>query len=51
MDHLLQWKLIHRSSEQLRLLMAGTPFGGGIEILSEPEGINLFLLARKSDQG
>lgn len=51
MDHLLQWKLIHRSAEQLRTLLTGTPFGSGIEILSEPEGVNLFLVARKPDQG
>jgi extracellular factor (EF) 3-hydroxypalmitic acid methyl ester biosynthesis protein len=51
MDFLLQWKLIHRSSEHLQALMAGTPFGTGIEILHEPEGINLFLVARKPEQG
>lgn len=51
MDYLLQWKLIHRSAEHLQALMAGTPFGAGIDIFSEPEGINLFLVARKPDQG
>ncbi|MBI5585590.1 MAG: cyclic nucleotide-binding domain-containing protein [Deltaproteobacteria bacterium] len=50
MDHLLQWKLIHRSPEQLKALMAGTPFGAGVEVLAEPEGVNLFLIARKPTQ-
>jgi extracellular factor (EF) 3-hydroxypalmitic acid methyl ester biosynthesis protein len=48
MDHLLQWKLIHRDPEKLRLLLADTPFGAEVEVYSEPEGVNLFLIARKT---
>ncbi len=48
MDHLLQWKLIHRDPEKLRVLLAGTPFGAEVEIFAEPEGVNLFLIARKT---
>ena len=48
MDHLLQWKLIHRDPENLRNLMADTPFGAEAEVYSEPEGVNLFLIARKT---
>jgi SAM-dependent methyltransferase len=51
MDHLLQWKLIHRSPEQLQALMAGTPFGAEVAVLTEPEGVNLFLKARKPAGG
>jgi extracellular factor (EF) 3-hydroxypalmitic acid methyl ester biosynthesis protein len=47
MDHLLQWKLIHRDPERLRALLADTPFGTEVEVLPEPAGINLFLIARK----
>ena len=48
MDHLLQWKLIHRDPEKLRGLLADTPFGAEMEVYSETEGVNLFLIARKT---
>ena len=48
MDHLLQWKLIHRDPERLRILLAGTPFGAEVEVFAGPEGVNLFLIARKT---
>ena len=47
MDYLLQWKLIHRDPEELRSLLADTPFGAEVEVYCEPEGVNLFLFARK----
>jgi extracellular factor (EF) 3-hydroxypalmitic acid methyl ester biosynthesis protein len=48
MDHLLQWKLIHRDPEKLLSLLADTPFGAEVEVYSEAEGVNLFLIARKT---
>jgi CRP-like cAMP-binding protein/SAM-dependent methyltransferase len=48
MDHLLQWKLIHRDPERLRILLADTPFNAEVEVYSEPEGVNHFLIARKA---
>ena len=47
LDYLLQWKLIHRDSTNLRSILSQTPFGADAEVISEPEGINLFLIARK----
>jgi CRP-like cAMP-binding protein len=51
MDHILQWKLIHRSPEQLRTLTAGIPFQDGVDVLAGQEGVNLFLVARKPEKG
>jgi hypothetical protein len=31
--------------------MAGTPFGAEVAVLTEPEGVNLFLKARKPAGG
>jgi hypothetical protein len=47
MDHILQWRLIHRSPEDLRELFAQSPFGPSIDVLEEEEGVNLFALAVK----
>ena len=47
MDHILQWKLIHRSPDDLRELFDQTPFGGDIHMLQEEEGVNLFAMAVK----
>lgn len=49
MDHILHWKLIHRSDKELRDIFAETPFGDQVTILSEPEGINLFAVARRQN--
>jgi SAM-dependent methyltransferase/CRP-like cAMP-binding protein len=47
MDHVLQWKLIHRDRKALHALFGDSPFGGDIQIVAEPEGINLFAVAEK----
>ncbi len=47
MDHLLHWKLIYRTREELSELFRKTRFGNDVTILSEPEQVNLFVLARK----
>ncbi len=47
MDHIFQWKLIHRDEQDLKSIFAKTPFGENIEVLSEPEGVNLFAVATK----
>ncbi len=47
MDHIFQWKLIHRDENDLKSIFDKTPFGRDIEVLSEPEGVNLFAIARK----
>lgn len=47
MDHILDWKLIHRSEEDLIRLHDGTPFAGHVSVISEDQGINLFSVAVK----
>lgn len=49
MDHIFQWRLIHRDEHDLKAIFFKTPFGDNIEVLSEGEGINLFAVATKAD--
>lgn len=49
MDHLLDWRLIHRSPRDLMTLFAQSEFGAGaVEIRREATGINLFASARRT---
>ncbi len=47
LEHILQWKIIHRSPEELREIFSKTPFGEAVEIMSEENNINLFAVATK----
>ena len=47
MDHVLHWRVIHRSESELKNLFLDTPFGNNIEIFSEEQGLNLFAFAKK----
>lgn len=48
MDHLLDWKLIHRSPQDLADLFAQSEFGHApVEVRREATGINLFASARR----
>lgn len=47
MDHLMYWRLIYRDAAELRALFVDTPFGEDVEVVSEPEGVNLFAVARR----
>lgn len=47
MDHLMYWRLIYRDARQLRDLFTDSPFGENVEILAEPEGVNLFAVATR----
>ena len=47
MDHILHWKLIYRTREELTELFSKTRFEGDIAILTEPAQVNLFVLAHK----
>ncbi len=49
MDNILQWKLIYRDAGELQQLFEQTDFGKNIEILSEPQGVNLFVKAHKPE--
>ncbi|MBU1168515.1 MAG: cyclic nucleotide-binding domain-containing protein [Proteobacteria bacterium] len=47
MDHMLDWKLIHRSETDLIHLHDDSPFRGHVRVISEAQGINLFSVATK----
>jgi SAM-dependent methyltransferase len=50
MDHILSWKLIYRSANELHQLFAESPFGNCVRIEAEEEGVNLFAIATKVDE-
>ncbi len=47
MDHILQWKLIHRSDSDLKRLFRAGGFDGQVDVFHEKEGVNLFAVGRK----
>jgi len=47
MDHILQWKLIHRNEDELQSLFRVSGSWSRVEVLSEEQGVNLFVKARK----
>jgi extracellular factor (EF) 3-hydroxypalmitic acid methyl ester biosynthesis protein len=48
MDHVLDWKLFHRTAQDLLNLFARSKFGSvPVEVRSESTGINLFALAMR----
>jgi len=51
MEHLAEWHLLYRESDELDELRAGIPQDATVEMLSEPLGINLFLKIRKAGNG
>ena len=49
MDHVLDWKLIHRSEDDMDRLFRASAFGrGATRIFFEDQRINLFAECRKS---
>ena len=43
MDHIFEWRLIHRTPEDLRRIFALSKFGDTpVDVRAEPEKINLF---------
>lgn len=49
MDHILLWRLHYREREELTDVFSQSPFSDSIEILSEKQGVNLFVKAIKPD--
>lgn len=47
MDHLLYWRLIHRSEDDLKRLFRDTGFGTRVDIVTEEEQLNLFAIAQR----
>lgn len=48
MDHLLEWKLIHRSAQHLVALFAQSKFGDApVDVRGESTGVNLFAFATR----
>ncbi len=48
MSHIVHWELLYRSAEELTELFRNTDFGPNVTIFSEPQGVNLFVLAEKT---
>ena len=46
-DHILQWKLIYRTEDDMRELFDKSRFGPGVELFTEDEGITIFAVAIK----
>jgi len=49
LDHILQWRLIHRSEGDLVNLFSRSRFGSHIRILTEESGVNLFAIATRNE--
>jgi extracellular factor (EF) 3-hydroxypalmitic acid methyl ester biosynthesis protein len=49
LDHILHWRLIHRSEEDLINLFSRSRFGSHIQVLTEESGVNLFALATRTE--
>jgi extracellular factor (EF) 3-hydroxypalmitic acid methyl ester biosynthesis protein len=49
LDHILHWRLIHRSEEDLTNLFSQSRFGNHVQVLTEESGVNLFALATRTD--
>ena len=47
MDHMLQWKLIHRTDQDLKRMFVAGGLGKDVEVFHEREGVNLFAIGRK----
>ena len=47
LDKLLRWELLYRTEADLRELFAPTPFGDRVQIIAEPERVNLFAVATR----
>jgi cyclopropane fatty-acyl-phospholipid synthase-like methyltransferase len=47
MDHILQWKLIHREEDELQSLFKASGPWSRVDVLSEEQGVNLFVKAHK----
>jgi hypothetical protein len=51
MDHILEWRLIHRTPEDLRGLFARSKFGDApVDVRAEEERINLFAFCARQDR-
>jgi extracellular factor (EF) 3-hydroxypalmitic acid methyl ester biosynthesis protein len=48
MDHLLQWRLIHRSAADLEALFRRSKFAAAPDVRTEATGINLFASAQRA---
>ena len=48
MDHVLDWRLIHRDEADMERLFAASRFGGCSRFRMEDAGVNLFAVAERS---
>ena len=47
MDHVLDWRLIYRTADELKFLFQQTAFNDNVTIFSEPQKVNLFVQGTK----
>jgi extracellular factor (EF) 3-hydroxypalmitic acid methyl ester biosynthesis protein len=47
LDYILQWRLTHRSEDDLLRIFSKTRFGEHVEVMAEENGVNLFAVATK----
>lgn len=48
MDHILEWKLIHRSEDDMQRLFAASRFGGCSRMIFEDAQVNLFAVGQRA---
>src|SRR4051812_14245675 len=48
MDYVLEWRVIHRTEEDLQRLFAASAFGGAQEFLREDAAVHVFAVGRKN---
>jgi extracellular factor (EF) 3-hydroxypalmitic acid methyl ester biosynthesis protein len=52
MDHVLDWRLIHRTADDMRRLFAASQFGDApVTVRAEHEQVNLFAFCRREGEG
>jgi len=52
MDHVMEWRLIHRTADDLRALFARSRFGdAAVDVRAEAQGINLFAFCTRPSGG
>ncbi|MEM7232517.1 MAG: cyclic nucleotide-binding domain-containing protein [Planctomycetota bacterium] len=48
LDHIVEWRLIHRDEEDMRRIVSESKFAEGtVDVVFENEGVNLFLVAER----
>lgn len=49
LHHILQWRIIHRTADDLRKLFTRSRFSKAVRVEAEENGVNLFVIASRTD--